>query len=276
MAAAVTEKTRVLDVAVLSCSPIGVEVAARLADMKEVGRVMLVTAPYTRRRRSVLKKLRLLLRHEGLPGLARVLRRRLAAVGRRRATIDAIDVEATRLPANVRHLHVTDLHGDECPAALREFGPTLGVVVGTYILRPSVFEIPTLGMINLHCGKVPQYRGAAPAFWELYEGDREVGITIHWVEATLDAGDIVCQETFPLDCAPAEDPLRYIERYYREVLTPNGIRLLLDAVARIAEGGRLGSPQDSAHATTYPIPDYRSVRELRKRVRDRRRLSGQL
>jgi len=47
-------------------------------------------------------------------------------------------------------------------------------------------------------------RGGAP-FWELYNGEREVGITIHRVATALDAGDILLQETFPLDPAPAED-----------------------------------------------------------------------
>jgi methionyl-tRNA formyltransferase len=178
------------------------------------------------------------------------------------------------MPPNVRHLHVADLHSDVCVTALREFRPTLGVALGTYILRPCIFEIPSLGTINLHCGKAPQYRGSAPAFWELYNGEGEVGITIHWISSALDAGDIIRQETFPLDCAPSEDPLRYIEQYRRDVLAPNGVRLLLDAVAQIASGDDAGSPQDPTHAVTYPTPDYNAVRQLRRRVRERRRLQA--
>jgi methionyl-tRNA formyltransferase len=263
-----------LDVAVLTCSPDGVDLAARLAGMREVRRVMLVTAPYTRRRRSALEKLRALRKREGIPGVVRALLRRLhRAIGGRAAGDDGeAPAAATRLPPGVRHLHVADLHDDACIAALREFGPTLGIAFGTYILRPSVFEIPTLGTINLHCGKAPQYRGSAAAFWELYNGEREVGITIHWVTSALDAGAIIRQETFPLDCAPPGEPLRYIDRYRRDVLAPNGVRLLLEAVAQIAAGDGAGSPQDSAQAVTYRAPDYSAVRELRRRVRERRRL----
>ncbi|HEY8174208.1 MAG TPA: formyltransferase family protein [Gemmatimonadaceae bacterium] len=270
---AMTFDVRAIDVAVLSCDSTGIEVVNRLAGMPEVGRLMLATAPYTRRRRPPLKKLRRLLKYEGPPGLARAIGRRLKAVAGQseRTRSNTIGSIASIVPSRVRHVHVADLHGDTCVAALREFAPTLGVVVGTYILQPSIFEIPTLGMINLHSGKAPQYRGSAPVFWELYNGETEVGITIHWVESALDAGHIIRQQTFPLDSAPEGDPLNYIERYRREVLGPNGIRLLLDAVGHVAAAGRVGTPQDSAHAATYPLPDYRTVRELRKRVKERQR-----
>jgi methionyl-tRNA formyltransferase len=149
----------------------------------------------------------------------------------------------------------------------------LGVVAGTYILRESVFALPRLGSINLHSGKAPEYRGAAPAFWELYNGEREVGITIHRVTAALDAGHILRQETFPLDPAPVEDPMAYLERYRREVLRPQGVRLVAETVAALADGTVVERPQDPARARTYRTPDLAAARELRRRVA-RRRATG--
>jgi methionyl-tRNA formyltransferase len=144
------------------------------------------------------------------------------------------------------------------------------VVAGTYILGETVFTIPRLGSVNLHSGKAPEYRGAAPGFWELYNGEREVGITIHRVATALDAGNILLQEAFPLDPMPPGDPLAYLERYRREVLQPNGVRLLVRAVADIASGRVHEQPQDPARARTYRTPDYRAIRELRRRVEARR------
>jgi len=154
---------------------------------------------------------------------------------------------------------------------LAKFHPDAIVVVAYgHIIPPWMIELPRLGSINLHSGKAPEYRGAAPGFWELYNGEREVGITIHRVATALDAGDILLQETFPLDPAPAEDPLGYLERYRREVLRPNGVRLLAQTVAQIATGRVSERPQDPARAQTYRTPDYRAIRELRRRVAARR------
>ena len=134
-----------------------------------------------------------------------------------------------------------------------------------------MFSIPRLGAINLHSGKAPTYRGAAPAFWELFNGEHEVGITIHRVTAELDAGTILIQETFPLDPAPAGDPLAYLERYRAEVLEPHGIRLVAEAVGRIAAGTAVDTPQDTTQARTWRSPNHAAVRELRRRVRERRK-----
>jgi methionyl-tRNA formyltransferase len=145
------------------------------------------------------------------------------------------------------------------------------VVAGTYILRDGVFDIPRYGSINLHSGKTPEYRGAAPAFWELYNGESAVGITIHRVATALDAGDVLRQELFPLDRAPDGDPMDYIDRFRREVLRPNGIRMLAEVVREIAVGSARPIAQDHDAATTHRSPDYRAIREIRSRVRRRRK-----
>ena len=255
-------------VAVLSCGDLGAEVARELVRLPGVAAVTLVTAPYARIRLSLMGRVRRVYRAQGLPGLIRVAATRLRP---RRPRPAPADPAPPPPPPGVAHHHFPDLHDPACLAALRRFAPDLGVVAGTYILKESVFAIPRLGSINLHSGKAPEYRGAAPGFWELYNAEPEVGITIHRVATSLDAGDILLQETFPLDPAPPGDPLDYLERYRAEVLRPNGIRLLTMAVAQLAAGSARVRAQDPARAVTYRTPDYRAVRELRRRVRTRRR-----
>lgn len=256
-----------LRVVILSCGELGSTVATNLAAVPSVDVVALVTTPYSRQRLSLSRKLRQTLRSEGVPGLVR-------AVGRRFARIASPRTEAVQPTPSAEvgcpWLRFQDFHEPSCLATLRRLHPDLGVVVGTYILRPEVFTIPRLGSINLHMGKVPEYRGAAPAFWELYNGEQEVGVTIHWIETTLDAGRVIRQETYPLDPAPATDPVAYIEQYRRDTLRPQGVRLMVEAVAMVAAGQGAGQPQDDSRARTYRSPTYRDIRELRRRVRARR------
>lgn len=264
-----TDAATQLRVAVFSCGDLGCEVANALSAIPEVRGVCLVIAPY-RRPVGIVGKVRQVWRTQGPAGFASI-----AADKVRRAISGAAydgdeTVAASRVAPAVETLHVSDFHDEECRAALRERAPDLGVLAGTYILRPEVFEIPRLGCINLHSGKAPEYRGAAPAFWELYNGEREVGITVHRVVASLDAGAIIAQETFPLDSAPLEDPTAYIARYRREVLRPNGVRMVVQAVADIARGTARECAQDPSRAAMYRTPGHREVRELRRRVGARR------
>lgn len=253
-------------VVVLTCGDLGVEVAGRITTRLPTEHVLVLRSPYRQRKRSVVGRLRHRLRMDGVGGLVR------AAVGRLRpARSQSPRTPASPMPPNLVVRHVPDFHSPEARALMLDFAPDLGVVAGTYILEPDVFTIPRLGSINLHSGKAPEYRGAAPAFWEMFNGESEVGITIHQVEASLDSGVVYAQECFPLDPAPAGDPLGYIQRYRQAVLRPHGVRMLAQTVFDIMSGSARGTPQDTASAQTYRSPTHRHVKELRRRVNARRR-----
>jgi methionyl-tRNA formyltransferase len=253
---------------VLSCGDLGVQVANALIADGASDSVTLIHSPYVRRRRSLLEKIRHVVRRQGAFGLFSVLGAKLRLFARSRAA-DTASMPLILAP-EIERIQVSDFHSEECLSAIRALRPDLAVVAGTYILKPAVFSLPRLGSINLHSGKVPEYRGSAPAFWELYNGETAVGITIHRVVDSVDAGSVFAQELYPFDPAPEGDPLVYIERFRREVLAPNGVRLLVNTVRALAERRATEIPQNPMAGKTYPTPRYGHVRELRRRVRERR------
>ena len=60
---------------------------------------------------------------------------------------------------NFRVEYVDDLHGDASLALVNDFQPYLGLSLAAPILRRSLFAIPAQGTLNLHKGRVPDYRG---------------------------------------------------------------------------------------------------------------------
>ncbi len=113
--------------------------------------------------------------------------------------------EARSLPdLSARHgiplVTVDSLNSEEAQGHLARMGADLGLVIGTRILKRQTFAIPRLGSVNVHKGKVPEYRGQPPAFWELYHGEKQAGVTIHMVEAKLDALDPQAAAAVDLDC----------------------------------------------------------------------------
>lgn len=264
-AARIGVATNPLRVVLFTCGRLGHEAAEALRRLPEVAELMVIHAPYRTKQRSGVDRVRHLLRYNGPKRLiATAAARAVGASGTRRKDDDP-PLHAERL------IRFKDFHDEECIRAVREFSPDLGVVVGTYILKPEIFSIPRQGSINLHTGRAPLYRGAAPAFWELFNGDDRVGITIHRVAEQVDAGGILRQETFPFDTAPSGDPLVYIEEYRRTVLRPHGIRLLAETVVAIAHGTAEELPQDDTKARTYRMPDWKQVKEMKRRVARRRR-----
>ena len=169
-AARIGVATNPLRVVLFTCGRLGHEAAEALRRLPEVAELMVIHAPYRTKQRSGVDRVRHLLRYNGPKRLiATAAARAVGASGTRRKDDDP-PLHAERL------IRFKDFHDEECIRAVREFSPDLGVVVGTYILKPEIFSIPRQGSINLHTGRAPLYRGAAPAFWELFNGDDRVGI----------------------------------------------------------------------------------------------------
>jgi folate-dependent phosphoribosylglycinamide formyltransferase PurN len=167
---------------------------------------------------------------------------------------------------------VSNYHSPEALALMRAAGADLGVVLGTNILKESVFKIPRLGSINVHQGLAPFYRGCPAVFWELFNDEREVGLTVHFVEAKVDTGDIVIQETVPLeyDFAYGNNFDSFIDDY-RKRLVGRCAQLVANAVQAIAEGTAVLRPQDVRLGKRYRLPVKSEKDEMRRRLRARRK-----
>ncbi|MEV0345051.1 methionyl-tRNA formyltransferase [Nonomuraea sp. NPDC050680] len=65
-------------------------------------------------------------------------------------------------------------------------------------LPPEIFDLPPHGTLNIHDSLLPAYAGFSPLIWALINGEREVGVTAHRMNAELDAGDILLQRAVPV------------------------------------------------------------------------------
>lgn len=66
------------------------------------------------------------------------------------------------------------------------------------ILPNSLLKIPRLGCINIHPSLLPKYRGPIPTAWAIENGEINFGITIHYIDAGIDTGDILVQKEYQI------------------------------------------------------------------------------
>ena len=66
------------------------------------------------------------------------------------------------------------------------------------MLASAVLQTATRGALNLHGSLLPKYRGRSPTNWVLVNGECETGVTLHYMVAKPDAGDIVAQRRVPI------------------------------------------------------------------------------
>jgi methionyl-tRNA formyltransferase len=86
---------------------------------------------------------------------------------------------------------VPNLHAEAVLHRVQALNADLGLIYGSPILKPRLFQIPRLGTMGIHHGKMPQYRGKKTTFWSMYNGEETAGVTIQLVNAGIDTGQIV-------------------------------------------------------------------------------------
>lgn len=133
-------------------------------------------------------------------------------------------------------------------AGLRQCEPDLICVASFPRLLPaSLLRVPKLGAIGVHPSLLPRHRGPEPLFWTYFLDDREAGVTLHWLDAGEDTGDLIYQEAIPLARG------RCVTEIYDEI-SGRGSALLLRAVADVEAGVAPRIPQDQSRATREPLP----------------------
>lgn len=172
---------------------------------------------------------------------------------------------------DVKTVLVEKFHDPDFKALLSSEDADLGILYGTNIIRDSVFSIPRLGSINIHQGLAPLYRGGPTVFWELFNDENEIGITVHFVAKAVDTGSIVLQERIPLkyDYDRFGLELEDFLGEYRSSLVAPSSRLIAEAVAKIAEGTEERIEQDISIGKRYRLPSKKEKNELIRRLRRR-------
>ncbi len=67
-----------------------------------------------------------------------------------------------------------------------------------FMIPAEILNAPRMGALNLHGSLLPRYRGRAPANWVLVNGEAETGVSLHYMVAKPDAGNLVDQESVPI------------------------------------------------------------------------------
>jgi methionyl-tRNA formyltransferase len=130
---------------------------------------------------------------------------------------------------------------------LRELQPEAMVVVGYgKILPQPIIDIPPHGILNVHASLLPNYRGAAPIQWAIANGETRTGVTTMRIDAGLDTGDILLQAGTAI--GPEETAMELSPRLARM-----GAELLVETLARLADGTLVGVAQDSTRASFAPV-----------------------
>ena len=143
--------------------------------------------------------------------------------------------------------------------ALQQRAPELLISVACpYILKEKVLSIPERGCINIHHAPLPRYKGMMPTFWQLYHGEQQLGVTIHYMAAKVDEGDALLQESLPV--TPGESLHELIRRSKR-----HGAHCMAKVVRSLQANEAVPIQMDHAQGSYFTFPKREEALEFRRR-----------
>src|SRR5699024_5591493 len=113
------------------------------------------------------------------------------------------------------------------------------------ILPQALLDAPKYGSINVHASLLPELRGGAPIHYAILLGKQTTGITIMYMTAALDAGDIIAQQSIEIS---EQDHVGTLH----DKLSQVGAGLLKETLPAIFAGTHTVTPQDPEQATYAP------------------------
>jgi methionyl-tRNA formyltransferase len=131
---------------------------------------------------------------------------------------------------NIDYLYPVKINSEEFLKSIDSYNCDLFVSMSfNQIFRKKIINVPHLGVINCHAGKLPFYRGRNVLNWALINDEKEFGITVHYVDEGIDTGDIILQRCFKI--TDKDDYNSLLKLAYSECSS-----ILYDSIKHIQKG----------------------------------------
>jgi methionyl-tRNA formyltransferase len=137
---------------------------------------------------------------------------------------------------NLNFLQPEKLKDPNFLETLKSLHADVQVVVAFRMLPEVVWNMPPMGTINVHGSLLPQYRGAAPINWAVINGEKETGVTTFKLKHEIDTGDILLQDSFPIE---EDETAGEVHDHMKEV----GAALLVKTIRGLVDGTLKEKPQ---------------------------------
>lgn len=121
------------------------------------------------------------------------------------------------------------------------------------ILKKPVIALAKHGVINLHSGKLPNYRGVMATFWALLKGERQLATSLHFIDdSTIDTGRIIANST--LSVQRGKSYLWHVLSLY-----VGGCQLIEQAINTLQRVGELSTDIQTQQGDYFTFPTAEQI-----------------
>jgi len=153
---------------------------------------------------------------------------------------------------------------------LKSFNADIFILAGYgKIIKQNIIDIPKELSINLHGGKLPNYRGSSPMNWAIINGEKGYSVSIIKIDKGVDTGDVLIEKNIDID---DDDTISTLHNKANKAFSEILIKVLINFKAMIKNRKKQTSSQASYFSIRKPedgfiLWEFLAAKDIHNRIR---------
>tara|TARA_B100000212_G_scaffold266425_1_gene205920 strand:- start:30 stop:815 length:786 start_codon:yes stop_codon:yes gene_type:complete len=167
-------------------------------------------------------------------------------------------LSSAALRCKAKYIKIKNPNSDHFLSLAQNLKPDLIVSFSCpVVLKSKLLKLPKHGCINLHCSLLPDYAGLLPSFWTLYNNEKFIGSTVHYMDDKIDNGKILGQIKFPV---PKNPTIFKVVKITKDA----GGELMCKIINRIFNGVIIDKRQTNNPKNYFSWPTISNIKEFKR------------
>jgi len=174
-----------------------------------------------------------------------------------RSLRSAVSLEDVARSKGLTCFYTNRVNAKETLNKIRALAPDLVVASCAQIFGKELLSIPKIASINRHSSLLPSYGGILPVLQAIAHGEKQIGVTIHYIDQGIDTGRVIIQESIPLG------EKKILFNLYSECFKLSS-KLILLALESIERGEGYFSENQNIKRSYYSFPTDQEWKMFKK------------
>jgi len=156
------------------------------------------------------------------------------------------------------------LNATKCPVVrnISDIGQKIDLIISIrygIIFKGDIINYPKYGIVNLHSGILPNYRGIMPTFWSMLNREQNIGCTLHYIkDQNIDTGSII---------SIYSENINYDKSYFFNLLSiyKNSTKIFLDFLFKVNNDIKISTKDQNSMAQYYSYPNKYQINQFLKK-----------
>lgn len=159
---------------------------------------------------------------------------------------------------NIPFHKTSNIISSETTEFIKSQNPDLIITLFHQIITKEFIALSKYGIINIHPGILPEFKGIQPYFWELSEGSNKAGVSLHLiVDEQIDTGPLLAIASYPI-------PNKISVQLNYFLTSISAAKVLPECVSLFTQNKLALKEQQGDQGCYYKWPDSSAYNRLKK------------